>query len=147
MRRTPEARIDRSTGCEILRSVRGLVVAAAVLAVLAAAHLASAAGSLTATVKAGSGYARVTIANHDTKAYNDFIVKATDSPKLLNAPKPCTLEHDSFTSGGKKHTDYRIECKQAVAPGKTWTVTLLTSGTGKTTVYASVHGVFTQVSP
>lgn len=131
---------------------RLLGVGTAILVVLAALPAASASGRSAvggpaATVKTVSPTSRVVlIANRDTKAYNDFIIKATDSPKVTAASKPCAVASDTFTSGGKKHTDYRVECKKAVAPGKTLAVTLTTSGGGAITVYASVNGVFTQIS-
>jgi hypothetical protein len=125
------------------RLVLRVTIAFSIVCGLAIVTVATAsAPKVTATVVTKSPTARVVhIVNHGRVTYRDFIVESKNAPKILSATKPCgRVQRDGNFNGSKFNWRYRAECKKTLAPGKSFTIGLKTSGGGgKIVVYVDVN--------
>ena len=121
----------------------------ALLLATGGAALAGVAGTpkVTATVKTPSPTSRlVHILNRDQVTYRNFIVETQNNPKLLAVNKPCAIERDLGFIGTVYRYRYRAVCKKAVAPGKTFDISLTTSGSGRVNVFVVVKDVLFRIN-
>lgn len=116
----------------MIKTVSLILLAAAVLAATALA--AGAPKGLTATAKGPN----VTFINHSKTKVNGFFLTSTDSPKITGSSDSRCKASKVTYSYGKTHTDYRLDCNDKLAAGKTRKITLKMSGKGKIDIYAKV---------
>src|SRR5262249_42631836 len=74
----------------------------------------------------------VHIVNHDTVPGYLFLIRSTDSPKIVSARHPagsCVLTTSRFfvTSW---HTEYRAKCRATLSPGRTLNIRVTVRGAG-----------------
>lgn len=93
--------------------------------------------TLKATVKGST----VTIRNGSSQTFKGYFVNSTDSPKITgSSDKTCKAGTTPWTSQGKKHVDYWLDCRRTIGAGKTIVVKLRTSGSGRISVWVSIGG-------
>lgn len=112
-----------------------------------AAVASAGAPKLTATVKALSPTTHiVSIANHDQVAYRNFIVQTINTPKIIAASKPCSVQRDGNFVGSKFDWRYQARCTKTLAPGQMFNIRLTTSGgRGRIDVLVVVNGVSSRI--
>ena len=121
--------------------MRTAVVLALVLAAVVALP-ATAASPPPSTLKATISGTTVTIHNGSTQTFKGFEVNSTDSPQITGAnDKNCKPGKGPWSSNGKKHVDYWVDCTDTLGPGKTLVIKVTASGSGHMNVWVKIAGV------
>lgn len=88
----------------------------------------------------------VTIHNGSTQTFTFFEVNSTDNPVITGASgASCKPGKGPWSSNGKKHVDYWVDCTTALKPGKTLVLKLTLTGSGSMKVWVKIGGTEFQI--